>query len=125
MPCNSDYMEPTREEVDLSQVLELLRELKTGEEPRDHHWQGYHPAAYTYCTKEKLDCATAELCRRLAALDPYKVKTFSLELQMWWRDHQRADAARRKHEAKNARKDALVISARQKLTPDEREALGL
>lgn len=44
-------------------------------------------------TKEDLDEKTAELCSKLKEIED--VSKYSLELQMWWRDHQIADQKRK------------------------------
>lgn len=41
--------------------------------------------------KKYLDKLTSELCSKLKTTD---VTKYSLELQMWWRDHQEADRNR-------------------------------
>ena len=43
----------------------------------------------------------------------------------WWAGHKRRDAERRAWEADARRKEELAAHARQKLSPEEREALGL
>lgn len=82
MPCNSDYLEANDYERELSRVACLLDELD-GKPIDQSHWRGsagpYHPAVYSRCiTKEDAD------------------RMYSLEMQMWWRDHQAADKARQK-----------------------------
>ena len=43
----------------------------------------------------------------------------------WWKKHRAADAERITREKEAARIDKLKVTARNKLTKDEREALGL
>jgi hypothetical protein len=90
MPCNSDYLDPTQTEVEASKVAALLQEIKTGELPV---WfgNGHHPSVYNKATKDDLDRMVQELCHKLSKED---VSLFSLEMQMWWREHKRADLRR-------------------------------
>jgi hypothetical protein len=43
----------------------------------------------------------------------------------WWKEHKAEDELRRKREAKERKENELRISAMSKLTPEERQALGL
>lgn len=125
MPCNSDYMNANRLEIELSRVLLLIKELETGK-PVDIHsseWGGYLSGVYNGGDlRKRADAAVADLCSRLQKVD---VSKFSLEMQMWWRDHQAADKKREAEEKKKAEQDALRAAARSKLTPEERAALNL
>lgn len=47
------------------------------------------------------------------------------DLEAWYLNHKREDAKRRAREKAEANRKALVKSARAKLTPEERKALGL
>ena len=122
MPCQSDYMEPNGLEKRLSKVYCLLSEI--GGKPIDKgNWQGYHPMAYGKATKEMLDNATASLCAILENdVDP---STFSLELQLWWRDHQVADRKREEGEKGEMEREEIRANAIAKLTDEEMRALGL
>lgn len=129
MPCNSDYMEANIWERQLSRVLALLEEVRTGKhvDTRSDTWRGYHPKVYNeMIQKETADGWVAKLCKACTRLAGEGALTeYSLELQTWWRDHQRADARRVKEEAR-AELDATVRRrALKKLTPGERKALGL
>ena len=90
MPCNSDYMNPTETEKNLSVIYGLLDELETGVLP-PNFGNGFDKRAYSYATKEHLDERTSELCSKLQGVD---VSKYSLEMQIWWRDHQKADRER-------------------------------
>ena len=46
-------------------------------------------------------------------------------MQMWWRDHQKADKARIERELKEARTRAAKAAALAKLTEYEKALLGL
>ena len=96
MPCNCDHMHPNEWERELSRVLMLLDEHSTcvPVDYKSQAWAGYHKAAY--CAgdlKPRLDSATAELCARLSSVKD--IRGYSPEMQMWWREHQEADAAKR------------------------------
>jgi len=92
-------MEPTTWELELSQVMTFLDETDGEDFDKDHH-RGYHPAVYCHSpSKKTADKWVAELCQRCQMLDLTK---FSLELQIWWRDHQEVDQAREDRE-KNER----------------------
>lgn len=125
MPCNSDYMNANRLEIELSRVLLLTQELDTGK-PVDSHspdWGGYLSGVYNGGElRSRTDAAVATLCSRLQRVD---VSRFSPEMQIWWRDHQIADKKREAEEKQKAEKDTLRAAAKRKLTPAEREALNL
>ncbi len=118
MPCKSDYLEADGKEVELSRVACLLGELD-GKPIDKSHWRGYHPAVYN--KKVDGDAMVSELCERLQAVD---VTKYSLEMQIWWRDHQAADKTRIEHELARKRSAEDRKAALAKLTPYERELLG-
>lgn len=119
MPCNSDYMEATNQEREISRVACLIDELN-GQTFNPSHWHGYHPQVY--CQPYDADLMTKSLCERLQKVE---ISDYSLEMQMWWRDHKIADRERLARELaetedKDARKAAIA-----KLTSHERRLLGL
>lgn len=92
MPCNSDYLNATNYEVELSKVACLLDELDGKAVPSSSgYWRGYHPRVYGRITNELGDKLVSELCERLQNED---VTRHSLEMQIWWRDHLDADKKR-------------------------------
>lgn len=125
MPCDSSHMEPTNLEKSTSDVLYLRDDLNGI--PLPENWDGgYHPKAYCKTGLEELrDEVTRELCRRLCLLSDDAVRELSLELQMWWRDHKKADADRLERELAEKRDAAERQAAIAKLTPHERKLLGL
>jgi hypothetical protein len=132
MPCRSEYTEPSNLERELSRVYLILDELnglnsleKEKEEDRRRSWEGYDRRAYNRGTQKDLDEKTAVVCERLKALSELEIKEFSLELQIWWRDHQAWDKKREASEVEKAKKKLLQREALEKLTDEEREALGL
>lgn len=98
MPCNSDYLGPTNLELKLSHVRGLLQELETGSLPDGFGPRYLDDTVYNLpnrTLKKDLDEATAELCSSLKKLEVLgRIHTYSLELQIWWRDHKLADAKR-------------------------------
>ena len=115
-------MNPTQREINFSRVLCLLDELE-GKPLNREYWGGYHPKVYGKdLSTTKLDIAVRQLCEVLRKTD---VTNFSLELQTWWRDHQRADKDRLLLEKNEKKIAALRKAALKKLTKAEREALRL
>lgn len=117
MPCNSDYMEASSYERKISQVACLLDELAGKSWSRDD-WSGYHPRVYNKAVKGLGDTLVKELCTALKEVD---VTQYSLEMQMWWRDHQVKDKERINREAIDTKRQAALA----KLTPHERQLLNL
>lgn len=99
MPCNSDYLLADSFEKSLSQVACLLNELD-GKSWSRAWWNGYHPDVYCKnLDKQAADEMVARLCGQLCSCDATQ---YSLEMQIWWRDHQKADKAREvKHQSGN------------------------
>ena len=122
MPCNSDYLEANGMEIEHSKVLALLKELKTGKLP-SFFGDGYHKDVYNKTTKGILDEKVAELCSKLQ--DVEDVKKYSLEMQMWWRDHQKADKARIKRIARSKKEAKDKEELLSKLSPYEKKLLGI
>lgn len=123
MPCNSDHMEASTRERDLSRVACLVDEINGKKRIDRAHWDGYHPRVYNEgLSKEKADAMVSELCAFLSGAD---VTRYSLEMQTWWRDHQEADRKRRADERAKTNRRRLKAQALNKLTPAERRVLGL
>lgn len=113
MPCHVDP--PTGEELayrDLNLFLDEIGDTR----PR---------MMSTYLCRSRqmtVDEMTAALCEWCKA-HPGTVKKKSLELQIWWRDHQEDDARQKAEARESKRLSALRRSALAKLTPEERRAL--
>lgn len=112
MPCQSSYMEPTVRELESIRLQEFFQEIDGN--IYDHK----HPSSRP--NVNLIDFHTRNLCSWCKNHD---VSKMSLELQMWWRDHQEADRVRELEEKEKARRAELRKSAYQKLTQDEIEAL--
>lgn len=128
MPCNSDHMDPQGSEIEMSQVYMLLDEIEgrtpKGARPKQSDWHGYDARVYGQrLSKEACDAATARLCTAIQAVDD--VTGYSLELQLWWRDHQEIDRLRLQAQMRNARTEEAKRGALAKLTLYERKLLGL
>jgi len=124
MPCNSDHMKASSQEVELGKVYLLLDELD-GKELTDVLWDsaGYDKRVYDISSKVTLDKQTALLCSKLKKVKD--IKKYSLEMQMWWRDHQKADKMRLEAEKREKEKLTIKQKALDKLTSAEKRALGL
>lgn len=110
-------MEPTRQERDLSRVACLIDELN-GKKIDSTQWDGFHPRVYGQNVDN--NALVLELCSRLQNVD---VTKYSLEMQIWWRDHQIADKKRVKEEVKKAKEQKDLENVLAKLTPYERKLL--
>ncbi len=121
MPCNSDYMDANNLEKEISKVQCLLDELEGKSWSRDH-WSGYHPEVYNKVNRSMADKLVRKLCSKLKTVN---VTKYSLEMQMWWRDHQEADSAREQHEQDKKIEAKKRAAALAKLTDEEKELLGL
>lgn len=120
MPCDSSYMNATNLEKELSQVACLLDELDGKKAIDKKHWSGYHPNVYNKSVNA--DQLVAKLCARLQNAD---VSKMSLEMQIWWRDHQEADKKRIEAKIQAAQTETLKQLALAKLTAYERKLLRL
>lgn len=122
MPCNSDYMKANESEKNLSIIYGLLDEFKTGKLP-ENFGDGYDERVYNKgLSKAHLDEMTEKLCNKLQNTD---VSKFSLEMQMWWRDHKKADKKRLENEIKEKKIQEEKQIALSKLSDYERKLLGL
>jgi hypothetical protein len=108
-------------EIAASQCACLLAELSGAENWREG-WDGYRRGVYGNVTREYLDRLTANLCKRLQDVD---VTKHSLEMQVWWRDHQAADKARLEAEQQSLKTEEERRAALAKLSGHERRILGI
>lgn len=123
MPCNADYMNPTQMEKEMSVVSCLIDELN-GVEPKPTWWNGYHPDVYCKrLDKQFCDNLVSRLCSYLKSVGDITV--YSLEMQIWWRDHQKADQKRLEEEYLNAKIEDDRRQLLERLTPYEKELLGI
>ena len=126
MPCLSHESGPSRRAIEYGRVKCLLAELGTGApvNPDSPEWKGY----INNFSNQNLNSATAQLCEALKEIEtecPEELGRCSLELQIWWRDHKKTDAERRKKEAEEKKTQDEKDAALRKLTPHEKNLLGL
>jgi hypothetical protein len=95
MPCNSDYLAASPTETALGKVLTIHDELDG--KRVSYRDVGYRKDVYNKGRRD-LNEQVVRLCARLSAMTPDAVRALSLEAQMWWREHQRADAERKREE---------------------------
>lgn len=98
MPCNASYLDPNDLEINLSKVFQLIDETLGKPLPNDYG-SGLDSRVYNRgLGQQHLDAKVDELCSRLTSIEehsPEKIQQFSLELQIWWRDHKKADEERK------------------------------
>ena len=120
-------MEPNEREIAISKVAYLLGEI-SDVKPVDpvEYGSGMHPSVYNKrLSQESCDKMVAALCDHCQKLDAMGLlRNHSLEMQMWWRDHQEADR-RRIEEELGKEKIAARQAALDKLTHYEKKLLGL
>jgi hypothetical protein len=121
MPCRCDHMEPTSLEIETSKVAYLLDEIESGEVNSSFNG-GTHPDVYGKCDQTLANNLTARLCDVLKETGASK---YSLEMQIWWRDHQAKDRKREQEEKSEREQQKIRKAALSKLTKREKEALGL
>lgn len=122
MPCRCDDCEPSQIEIELSKVWALAEELDTGKLPK-YYGTGKCNHPYAKDSKEVLDICTETVCSELQKVPD--ITKYSLEMQIWWRNHQEADRKRIKKEIEQQKTQREKEVALNKLTPYERKLLGL
>lgn len=125
MPCVSDYQEPNGLEVEHARLNALLKEVKGGKFSKTNFENAFDSKVYNKTTKEIVDTKTAELCGILKKTNKDVISKYSLELQLWWRDHKKADARRKREKKADTNKVRLRKAALAKLSTKEREALNI
>lgn len=128
MPCQSDYLAPNEFEREGVRAWLVYDEIKTNKRISPKEWASCTDRrAYGNWEfqKKDLDNLTANICKDLSQWSKFSLQAATLELQMWWRDHQKADRAREQREKKQAKDKQLKEEAIAKLTPEERRVLGL
>ena len=120
MPCRSDYMEPSRREREQKEAAQHLAFI--------YSLRGTNPPAWV--AKD----AIVELCDTMRALSEQDRDTLLYSdakdknrrrLADWWERHLEDDAERERLEKADAERERLRLQAREKLTPEERDAIGL
>ncbi len=96
MPCDSEYLEPRWDEREASRLYAINAELFLGirvnpETYGNGYWNGKY-ATLSNMGKQYRDAVVKRICDHLK--QTRDVSKYSLEVQMWWRDHQLADKVR-------------------------------
>jgi hypothetical protein len=128
MPCSSEYLEPSRREIELRRAAKLLIFVKEklGESIPD--W--LKKADDIYCNTDR---QVIHLCNLLKGMDPATRDSIvydahnatSRDLADWWDEHIAADEAREAVEKSEAARQFYRTRGLEKLTADEKAALGL
>lgn len=132
MPCNSDYLEASHDEREIGRMYLVHDEIFNDVRITPKKWQdaGYDKRVYNKVdhgpvAKARRDKMVREICESLSVLSIDNIQRLSLEAQLWWRDHQKADRERRRVDAAQRRRQQIKKRALAKLTYEERVTLGL
>lgn len=129
MPCNSDYLDPTMMEEQLQRTAQLLVYVL-----RQLDWpigaelirEADNPYAEEVGQVERLCSTLSGLSKDDFERIVYNARSkTSRDLADWWEEHEAADREREEQERADTRREQARQSALAKLTPEEREALGL
>lgn len=107
MPCVSEP--PSQSEITFEKLRSYMKETGVSEPASRKPWSQAH-----------LDSMTRLMCDFCKTHD---VREYSLELQIWWRDHQEWDRKRREAKQRASERERLIASALSKLTKEEKESL--
>src|SRR5688500_1174854 len=122
MACNSDYLAPHSEEIEATKIVALLDELDGKGQPNPKTYNsGLDKRVYNNANNNLLDSLTQQLCSRLQL--EKDISVYSLELQIWWRDHQAADKKRVEEELRINQRTKDKADVLKKLTPYDRSFL--
>ena len=132
MPCNSDYMAASGQELESKRVCGLIVYLYGKIGKPCPSWISEAASEY-YGNVRRVDEATQILCAALRSLTEEEVGDYvydgrnkdARKLASWWERHQEWDARRVKEETESRQKIVARERALQKLTTEEMEALGL
>jgi len=125
MPCNCDHMEPTYREAKLGHIRSLLDELSGLF--FNHAKSSMHRSVYNEgISDEVADSWISDLCKRCTTLEVRgELMSWSLELQIWWRDHKIEDAKKAAEIKEVLHKIKARNTVIDKLTAEERKVLGV
>lgn len=132
MPCRSDYLAASGQELESKRVCGLIVYLY-GRLERDAPAWVIKAADHYYGNVARLDEATKILCECCRSLNEEETDRFiydgrnaeARKLADWWDRHQEWDRRRVAEEEESRRRIMLKDRALRKLTTEEREALGL
>ncbi len=132
MPCCSDHMNPSGEELESKRVCGLLLYLYQRLRKDTPPWVMRGAVDY-YGNTRRLDEATKVLCATCRGLSPGQVEEFIYDahnrearrLASWWERHQEWDERRVSEEEASRLDSKLRLQALNKLTNEEIRALRL
>lgn len=132
MPCQSDYLAASGQELESVRVCKLLKYLYGRLRKSIPTWVEKAAEEY-YGNVARLDEVTKMLCECCRSLTLTEVELYiydaydsgSRDLASWWERHQEWDARRVKEEEETRSKIVARGRALKKLTVEEIEALGL
>ena len=128
MPCNSDYMNPSKQEAAQKEAAILYLWVCKHVSAGVPTWATQSANNLYGCNDAERDTVVA-LCNMLKSLGPNIVDTMlyvdarnkdARALAIWWENHQEEDAQRDEWEDQ----EALKAAALNKLTEEEKRALG-
>lgn len=129
MPCNSDYLQRSTFEAELQRAAKLLIYVRSALNLPIGSWLA--KAARDYYGKGG-DQAVIDLCSIMKRLPTEKRNQIvgaknrdAADLNLWWIEHQLADAARERSERDEVIEEILRQRGLSKLTPEERRVLGV
>jgi len=141
MPCDSSHLEPTRREREMQEAGQLLcyiHDINNTQAPQWARTAAEHCYGQALLVPGDFDSGyvdvIAELCETLRAMDESKREELLYgdarckmrrTLANWWERHLEDDRNRERLEQQRANREALRESAIEKLTPEERDSLGL
>lgn len=119
MPC---YTEPPSDrELTERRLNDFLDEI--GNKTPKTEWLFIGPGKGRKLSNNEMAKILCAFLKERAKRFPEGIRDYSLELQIWWRDHQKDDARHEREVTDARRRRALQKSAMAKLTPDELKAL--
>lgn len=130
MPCRSDYMEPNQKERLLQETAQLLIYVRMNTKSGVKITNKLKNASQDiYCRQDYVP----ELCAAIRAMTEEEQDRIiydgrnpaARKLADWWDKHQEADRKRIEEEQRVQKREELRQAAINKLTPEEREALGI
>lgn len=114
MPCHVDP--PSKREIAERKLNDFLDEI--GEKSPKTEYLFLGSGKGRKLSVNEMSVVLCDYCKS------HPVSGLSLELQIWWRDHQRDDARHLQEEQEVRKRAKLRAAALKKLTPAERKALG-
>lgn len=132
MPCQSDYLAASGQELESARVCKLIVYLYRQLKKQVPEWIILASKEY-YGNVRRLDEATKILCECCRSLNETEIEAYiydahnslARELAAWFERHQEWDKRRVEEEKESRKKIMLKDRAIQKLTVEEREALSL